>query len=179
MTEIAGRAARKTETAHDSFTIERSYRADPQRVFQAFADPQTKRLWFAEGPGFIVGSYDLDFRVGGKETGSFSVDSPGFSSDEIRNDTYYFDIVENERIVYGYSMANEGTPFSASLSTVTLQRSQNGGTKLTFHEQVAFFEHADGVKMRETGTRQLLERLAEVLGEPSKSIDWEAASEAG
>ncbi|HZJ08634.1 MAG TPA: SRPBCC domain-containing protein, partial [Trueperaceae bacterium] len=122
--------------------------------------------------GFIVDSYELDFRVGGNETGAFRVDTEGFRSDEIRNDTYFFDIVEDERIVYGYSMANVGVPFSASLSTVLLERDDDGGTKLTFHEQVAFFDRADGVKMRETGTRQLLERLAEELGEESVEIDW-------
>ena len=43
------------------------------------------------------------------------------------------DIVEGARIVYGYSMANRGVPFSASLSTILLQEDEGGGTKLTFH----------------------------------------------
>ena len=164
--------ADKRETVHESFTIERRYQADAARVFAAFSDPQVKRRWFAEGPGFIVDSYALDFRVGGKETAAFRVDTREFRSDEIRNDTYYFDIVEGERIVYGYSMSNEGVPFSASLSTILLERDEAGGTKLSFHEQCTFFEGADGVKMREAGTRQLLERLAEELGEPREPVDW-------
>lgn len=164
--------ATHTETVHDSFTIERRYRSDPAKVFGAFSDPAIKRRWFAEGPGFIVDSYALDFRVGGRETASFRVDSPEFKSDEIRNDTYYFDIVDGERIVYGYSMSNEGVPFSASLTTIRLEREPDGGTKLTFHEQCTFLEHADGVKMRETGTRQLLEALAKELGEPSEEVEW-------
>lgn len=166
------RTATRSETVHDSFVIERVYRAEPAKVFRAFADPEVKRRWYAEGPGFIVDSYSLDFRVGGRETGAFRVESEGFKSDEIRNDTYYFDIVEGERIVYGYSMSNEGVPFSASLSTVSLESTPDGGTKLTFHEQCTFFKNADGIRMRETGTRQLLERLAEELGEDSVEVDW-------
>ena len=166
--------AARTETVHDSFTVSRSYKSNIDRVFQAFADPTIKRRWFAEGPGFVLDSYALEFRVGGKETGTFRVDNPDFKSDEIRNDTYYFDIVEGERIVYGYSMSNAGTPFSASLATILFEREEHGGTKLTLHEQIAFFEGADGVKMSETGTRQLLEMLAKELGEDSVEIAWGA-----
>lgn len=160
------------QATHDSFTIERSYRSAPTKVFQAFADPTIKRRWFAEGPGFIVNSYDLDFRVGGRETAAFRVETADFRSDEIRNDTYIFDIVDQRRIVYAYSMANVGVPFSASLVTVLLEENADGGTALTFHEQATFFEGSDGVSMRETGTRQLLERLAEELGEESVTVDW-------
>lgn len=168
--------ATRTEIAHDSFTIERTYTSSLEKVFQAFADPTIKRRWYAEGPGFIVDSYSLDFRVGGKETGAFRIDDPDFRSDEIRNDTYYFDIVEGERIVYGYSMSNEGVPFSASLATVQFERGDGGGTRLTFHEQVAFLGRADGVRMRESGTRQLLEALAAELGEESFAVDWGAGA---
>lgn len=170
------RTAAPTETTHASFTIERTYASSLDKVYQAFVDPTIKRRWYAEGPGFIVGSYHLDFRVGGKETGAFRVDSPGFTSDEIRNDTYYFDIVEGERIVYGYSMSNEGVPFSASLTTILFAREDGGGTRLTLHEQAAFFERADGVTMRQTGTGQLLERLAQELGEDAVAIDWGAGA---
>lgn len=38
-----------------------------------------------------------------------------------------------------------------------------GGTKLIFTEQAAFFEGGDGPQMREDGWRQLLERLSQEL----------------
>lgn len=162
----------RAQATHDSFTIERRYRSAPAKVYEAFADPEIKRRWYVEGPGFIVGSYTPDFRVGGTETSAFTVDAGDFKSAEIRNDTYYFDIVAEQRIVYAYSMSNVGVPFSASLSTVLFEENEEGGTTLTFHEQVTFFEGADSVRMRETGTRQLLERLAEELGEESVPVDW-------
>ncbi len=39
----------------------------------------------------------------------------------------------------------------------------NQGTKLIFTEQAAFFEGADGPKMREDGWRQLLGQLAKEI----------------
>jgi uncharacterized protein YndB with AHSA1/START domain len=156
---------------HESFTIERRYQSGAARVFAAFSDPAQKKRWFAEGPGSVLDEYSLDFRVGGREFSRFHVDSPEFSSDAITNDTYYFDIVEGQRIIFGYSMANMGTPFSASLTTITLEP-DGDGTKLTHTEQVTFLDGADGLRMREAGTRMLYERLAEFLGEEFTETEW-------
>lgn len=147
---------------HDSFTVTREYPVSPEKVFAAFSDPEKKRRWFAEGDGFNVDSYHLDFRVGGTERTSFRVETPEFTSEEIRNDTYYFDIVPNERIILGYSMSNVGVPFSASLQTVTLEPTANG-TLLTLTEHATFLDGADGVEMRRQGTEELLESLDKAL----------------
>jgi uncharacterized protein YndB with AHSA1/START domain len=87
-----------------------------------------------------------------------------FKSDEIRNDTYFLDIVPNERIVLAYSMSNEGVPFSASLQTVTFAAA-SGGTMPTLVEQVTFLPGSDGLDMRRHGTGQLLDALGRELGE--------------
>ena len=152
----------KPAIRHDRFTLTREYPASPERVFEAFADPAKKRRWFAEGEGFAVQEYRLDFRVGGSETAVFRVETPEFSSDAIRNDTHYFDIVPNERIVLGYSMSNAGVPFSASLQTVTLAPTGDG-TLLTLTEQGTFLEGADGVERRIQGTEELLDALGREL----------------
>lgn len=153
----------KPDIRHDSFTLTREYPAPVERVYAAFSDPEKKRRWFAEGEGFVVGSYQLDFRVGGTEVSVFRVDTPEFKSDEIRNDTYFLDIVPNERIVLAYSMSNVGVPFSASLQTVTLEATP-AGTRLTLTEQATFLPGSDGVEMRRHGTESLLDALARELG---------------
>lgn len=151
-----------TDLVHDSFTLTRDYPVPPSKVFRAFSDPERKRRWFAEGEGFIVGSYHLDFRVGGSESGAFRVHTPEFTSPEITNSTFYLDIVPNERIITAYSMANAGVPFSASLQTTTLEAIP-GGTRLTLVEQVVFMDGADGLERRRNGTVGLLESLANEL----------------
>ena len=56
---------------HRTFSVERAYPAPPARVFAACAAPETKRRWFAEGAGFEVDEFTLDFRVGGFERTRF------------------------------------------------------------------------------------------------------------
>lgn len=143
---------------HSTFSIEREYPAAPERVFDAFKDPAKKRLWFAEGDGFEVERYDVDFRVGGLEHGSFRFQGGPL----ITNDTLYQDIVPNSRIVIAYSMAMEGKPFSCSLATMEFIPTAKG-TNLIYTEQGAFLDGADSAAAREEGCRGLLEVLAKYV----------------
>jgi len=150
--------------AHCSFVIERKYPAAPQQVFRALSDPARKRRWFAEGEGFEVDSFEMDFRVGGFERSRFRFQegSPVPPGTPCTNDTVYLDIITNERIVLAYTMNVGGSRISASQSTFELVP-EGTGTKLVFTEQAAFFANADGPKIREQGWRALLEQLAQEL----------------
>ncbi|MFZ6183786.1 SRPBCC family protein [Nannocystis pusilla] len=147
---------------HSTITIERTYPAPPERVFKAWADPRQKRRWFAEGEGWSVLQYDLDFREGGRESARFRDEK---NNAEFRNDGHYEDIVPNRRLVVAYTMSAGDRRISASLATVEL-RPQGDGTRLVYTEQAAFFDGADGPRMREQGWRELLDRLAAELQAP-------------
>jgi uncharacterized protein YndB with AHSA1/START domain len=147
---------------HNTFVIERSYPATPERVFAAFADPAKKRRWFAEGSdGHDVEHYELDFRVGGKEVSRFrSKEGTPISGIACVYDACYQNIVPNRRVVSASTMTLGEKCISASLETVEFLRSE-AGTDLIFTHQGAFFEGADGPEMRQEGWRKLFERLAE------------------
>lgn len=149
---------------HNTFIIERAYPAGPQQVFRAFSDPARKRRWFAEGAGFEVDSFEMDFRVGGFERSRFrfTAGTPVPEGTACANDTVYLDIVTNARIVTAYTMTVGGNRMSASQSTFEFV-AEGTGTKLIFTEQAAFFERADGPQIREQGWRSLLEHLAREL----------------
>lgn len=149
---------------HSTFVIERSYPAVPERVFAAFADPARKRRWFVEGKGFVVDEFEMDFRVGGSERSRFRF-KPGAPLPEgtpVQNDSWYLDILPNRRIVLAYTMTVGGRRISSSQATFELLPAEMG-TALVFTEQGAFFEGADGPRVREEGWRQLLEQLAKEL----------------
>jgi uncharacterized protein YndB with AHSA1/START domain len=148
----------QNSVVHSTFSIERTYPSPPARVFAAFSDQATKRRWFAEGEGWEVDEFTLDFRVGGRETSRFRFKGGA----PMGNDTVYLDIVPDRRIVLAYTMTVGDTRISVSLATVEMTPAGDGA-RLVFTEQGAFFEGADAAQLRERGTRWLLDRLGEEL----------------
>lgn len=140
---------------HKSFVIHRIYPTTPDRVFLAFSDPKKKRRWFAEGEGFVVDAYSLDFTVGGFERTRFRV----VGGPAMTNDCVYLDIVDQQRIVFAYSMTIEGAPMSSSLGCMEFSI-VTGGTSLVLTEHTAYVDGNDGSAARREGSMALLESLA-------------------
>ena len=148
---------------HNTFVVERAYPVPPERVFAAFSDPAKKRRWYAEAESKQIESYDMDFRLGGKEhyVAGFNEGHP-LAGRTLKSENIYRNIVPNRRILFTSTMALEERPFSISLGTVELLPSEKG-TDLILTFQSAFLEGADGPEMREAGWRVLLEKLAAEL----------------
>jgi uncharacterized protein YndB with AHSA1/START domain len=140
-----------TAVAHDTFTLERIYPNCREHVWSAWSMPAKKATWFGGE------AHSMDFRVGGHETASFS-DEMG----EHVNETRYFEIVENERIVMAYSMAMNGRIHTVSLATIQFA-DNSGGTRLTFTEQMCVIPPSDGVEGRRHGWGELLSGLETFL----------------
>lgn len=143
---------------HRTFSLERAYPAPPARVFAAFANPETKRRWFAEDAGVEVDEFTLDFRVGGFERTRFRF----VGGAPMRNDTLFLDIVPDERIVFAYALTAEEARTSAALTTVELA-ADRGGTRLLLTEQVAFLDGVDGTASHRSGWGALLDRLGDAI----------------
>jgi len=149
----------ETSVVHNTFVIERSYRAKPERVFAAFADPAKKRRWFVESDNHTIEHYELDFRAGGKERARFHFkEGSPLKGVACTNDISYLDILPQRRIVTASTMTIGEKCISASLCTFALLPSE-AGTDLIFTHQGAFFEGSDGPEMRQEGWQKLLERL--------------------
>jgi uncharacterized protein YndB with AHSA1/START domain len=158
----------ESPVVHSTFVIERTYSTPPARVFAAFADPELKRRWFMDGKGPTADeTFSADFRVGGFEQSRFTFtggpQGAPPAGTKMGNDTVYLDIVPNQRIVFAYTMLVGDYRMSASLATVELSPSGNGGTRLLFTEQGAFFDRSDGAKLREAGWRELLAKVEKAL----------------
>ena len=145
-------------TEHATFSIERSYAASPARVFGAWAEPTAKARWF-KGPGdWQRESYELEFRVGGREY--LRIGPVGGAAHTF--DCRYYDIIAGERIVYCYDMFIGDHRISVSLATVEFTPA-GSGTRMVFTEQAVFLDGYDDAGSRERGTEKLLDQLGATL----------------
>lgn len=148
----------KRSTTHATFVIERDFKAAPAKVFDAFANPQSKAKWFGGPDEWEKSNHKLDFRVGGKE--SVSGGPPGGVVHSYNAE--YWDIVPNERIVSSYEMHMDKQRISVSLASMEFK--QNGaGTKFVLTEQGVFLDGYDDAGERERGTLELLGQLETYL----------------
>ncbi|MBS2022708.1 MAG: SRPBCC family protein [Deltaproteobacteria bacterium] len=152
----------KHSIVHSTFTVERTYPATAARVFNAFTDPVKKRRWFGESEGFVIETFTVDVREGGHEVSTFRFQGGPL----MRNDTVYQDIVENQRLVFVYSMVVGDKRISSSLASVELFP-EGKSTRLVYTEQGQFFDGIEEPKQRQLGCDELMGRLADELAHHS------------
>jgi uncharacterized protein YndB with AHSA1/START domain len=148
----------KRSTTHATFVIERDFKAAPAKVFDAFANPQSKAKWFGGPDEWEKSNHKLDFRVGGKE--SVSGGPPGGVVHHYNAE--YWDIVPNERIVSSYEMHMDKLRISVSLASMEF-KPNGSGTKFILSEQGIYLDGYDDAGERERGTLELLGQLETYL----------------
>ena len=117
-----------------SLTIRRVYSAAPEKVWQAWVEPQALKSWFAPSADFAVPMVETDLRVGGRYR--IVMRAPDGEEHDVRG--VYREVDPPRKLVYTWAWRT--TPELESLVTVQL-RAVAGGTELTLvHEQ--FFDAA-------------------------------------
>ncbi len=144
---------------HATFHLTRTYDAPVGRVWKALTDEGAKQKWF----GASVGGLELierrmDVRPGGRERLKGRWDGGHVST----FDAIYYDVIENERLVYAYEMHMGDKKISVSLATMQL-KAEGAKTTLDVTEQGAFLDGYDDAGAREHGTGLLLDALGASL----------------
>lgn len=149
---------KKHSITHADFTISRSLKASPSKVYQLFADQQAKEQWFKGPTDKNGGKHTMDFQVGGSEFNSGKFHDGVMHVFKAR----YYDIIPEVRIIYCYEMYLDDQRISVSLATVEFIPEGNG-TKLVLHESGAFLDELDTSQQRERGTQYLLDSIENAL----------------
>jgi uncharacterized protein YndB with AHSA1/START domain len=144
---------------HATFSLERVYPVPPERVFNAWAEPEIKARWFST----TSQDYELDFRPGGIERLSATHDGK-----LIYWESLYREIVTDERIVYTSVLSEQDTVATVSLTSVEFVP-EGEGTRLILVEAGAFLDGREQPAWREQGTSDWLDALGTELTERAHS----------
>lgn len=147
---------------HGSFTLERSYPVPPARLFHALTNLEAKARWFSGGDAQKMVERSMDATPGGRER-AYGHWPDGTTT---RFDAVYFDVVQDQRLVYAYEMHLNDVKISVSLATLELSPTA-GGTRLVVTEQGSFLDGYADNGSRQEGTGLLLDKLGAALGGPA------------
>ncbi len=136
-----------------SLSLTRKFSAPPERVWQAWTEPQALIRWFGPDAG-KVSRANLDLRVGGRYHIAFN------TLDGEHHDVSgeYREVQPNRRLVFTWAW--KSTPERESLVTLTFRPSGTGTEFTLLHEQ--FFDAAARDR-HEFGWTGSLAKLEQVL----------------
>lgn len=138
------------EITHSTFTLERRYPASVERVFQAWANPEARRRWMAQGA-----EHSQNFVVGGLETVK-GFDGKGRA---LTYEARYAEIVLNERILTTSTLHTEDRLSTVSVTSVEF-RAEDANTWVVLTEHGIYLPGQEQPEWREHGTAQQLDALA-------------------
>jgi uncharacterized protein YndB with AHSA1/START domain len=147
------------EVTHSTFTLERRYPASVERVFDAWASPEARKRWMAQGA-----EHSQNFVVGGLET------VKGFDGQgrPLTYEAQYAEIVANERILTTSTLRTGERLSTVSVTSVEFH-AEDDGTLLVLTEHGMYLPGQEQPAWREEGTAQQLDTLAAEFAATSKA----------
>ena len=155
----------RTATPVKELVIQRVVKASPERVFDAFTDPQQLTEWWWP-QGFTCPAAEVDLRVGG--TYRIAMEWPDFIPAENQFSHHmggeYYEIDRPRRLVMsGRAVNDEQGELFATLIELTFEACE-GGTALTMRQ--SYFEPmppAEALNGAEQGWNEQLDKLDALL----------------
>jgi uncharacterized protein YndB with AHSA1/START domain len=135
---------------HSTFTLERHFPVAVETVFAAWANPEARKRWMAQGA-----EHSQDFTVGGLETVN-GVDGQGRP---LTYEAWYAEIVTNERILTTSTLRTGDRLSTVSATSVEFE-AEADGTVLVLTEHGMYLAGQEQPEWREHGTAQQLDALA-------------------
>ncbi|MBV9524218.1 MAG: SRPBCC domain-containing protein [Candidatus Dormibacteraeota bacterium] len=165
MPEASVRVDVRSATPVKQLVVERTVNASPERVFDAFTEPeQLEKWWWPKG--FSCPAAEVDLRVGG--TYRLAMKWPSSTPAEAKFSHYlggeYYEIDRPRRLVMsGRAINDEEGEIFATLIELTFQ-ARDGGTAITMRQ--SYFDPmppADAMAGAEQGWSEQLDKLEQLL----------------
>jgi uncharacterized protein YndB with AHSA1/START domain len=145
-------------TTHATLVFERAFDVPPQRVFEAFADPEARMRWGSPSADTTLVYLETDFRVGGRD-----LSRCGHTGNLIfRVENHYLDIVPGQRIVSSEIVSQGEQRFSVALITVDI-RASGKGTDLVLTDQIVALDGSEMIAGNRGGLNAALDNLEREL----------------
>ncbi len=146
-----------TRTSETEFVMERTFAASPERVFEAYADPDQVAQWWGQRSNTTTVEAN-DVRPGG--AWRFVQRDADGNAYEFYGE--YLEVVPNQKVVYTFEFA--GFPGHVVTDTITFVP-DGSGTRLIAASRYASKDDLDGMISTgmEAGANESWDRLAELL----------------
>ena len=153
--EVGGSMSEKI--CHATIVLERTYRAQIERVFSEFADPVTRARWSPPSNDALI--YDqTDFRPGGRDVFRCGP----LDNIKFRGETWYHVIVPNKLVVFTETVDSSGQRLGTSLNTLEFEAAGES-TTLKVTVQVVSLVGPGMIDGYESGNKSALENLSRYL----------------
>jgi uncharacterized protein YndB with AHSA1/START domain len=144
----------KEKPQHATITLERTYPAPIERVFEEFADPVARARWSPPSNDVLIYE-ETDFREGGRD-----IFRCGPKNDpKFRGETSYHLIVPNKRVVSSETLDADGQRLAVSLTTLDFEPAGEG-TNLRVTVQLVSLVGPGMIVGYEDGNKSALENLS-------------------
>ena len=126
----SGEAGSSQSGERPSLTLTRHFKAPPERVYQAWTDPEKIVHWFGPDAGPVLRA-EADVTVGGRYRVVFQT----LDGEEHDVSGLYREVVPNEKLVFSWTWRT--MPERTSLVTVTMKAEEDGTLFTLTHAQFA------------------------------------------
>lgn len=152
------------KTDHASIELKYEFRCPVEKLFSAFTNEKTKRLWFAdENKAHDLIEFSSNMEVGGKEFCAIVLNEktpvPGL---KIQMSAECMAREDDKALVLSSQMRSEGKLLSLSIETFQFFATSTG-SRLEFLCQGTFFEGSDGAILRRAGWESTFNFYQEIL----------------
>ncbi|MEM9061392.1 MAG: SRPBCC domain-containing protein [Pseudomonadota bacterium] len=144
---------------HDTVVLDRTFKAPPTRLFQAYTDPKQRQIWCVPGDGMVFDIRESEVRTGGRETATCGPDGDM----RWRMDLIYHRVEQDRLVLFTEELWEHDMLLTVALITFDIQDDGAGGSKLTLTDQITSFVGEEAVLGHQEGYEHALQNLESLL----------------